>query len=77
MIWQSTVGDASVIKFSHGLWGLDEESNSSDYRELTNLIKTLEEGLRAGQLVSSEVWIFNDNSLIDPCFGNVTLQATA
>jgi hypothetical protein len=56
------MGDARGIRFSH------EESNSSNYRELSNLFETLEEGLHSGQLTTTEVWIFTDNSTAESMF---------
>ena len=39
-----------------GLWGKDEEDKSSNYRELRNLVETVEEEAREGYLKDSELW---------------------
>ncbi len=45
-----------------GLWGKDKEDKSSNYRELRNLVETVEEEAREGYLKDSELWLFTDNS---------------
>jgi len=51
-----------------GLWGKDEEDKSSNYRELRNLVETVEEEAREGYLKDSELWLFIDNSTAESCF---------
>ena len=51
-----------------GLWGSDEESESSNYRELLNLVETVEEEARGGHLKNAELWLFTDNSTAESCF---------
>ncbi len=63
-----TMGNAQGVTFTHGLWGIDEGGNSSNYRELANLVETLEEGVRSDRLANSEVWIFTDNSTAESVF---------
>lgn len=45
-----------------GLWGRDSEEDSSNYRELNNLVETVEEEAAEGYLGGGELWIFTDNS---------------
>lgn len=63
-----TIGNAQGVEFSHGLWGKDTEAASSNFRELHNLVTTLEEGVKSGKLLHSEVWIFTDNSTAESVF---------
>jgi hypothetical protein len=51
-----------------GLWGRDKERQSSNYRELQNLVKTVEEEAESGYLIDRELWIFTDNSTGESCF---------
>ena len=53
---------------SYGLWGRDDESQSSNYRELRNLVDTVEEEASEGYLGESELWLFTDNSTAEACF---------
>jgi hypothetical protein len=50
------------------LWGRDEEGLSSNYRELHNLVETVEEKAAAGYLRGGEMCIFTDNSTAESCF---------
>ena len=45
-----------------GLWGKDSEAESSNYRELNNLVETVEEEAMEGRMEGGELWIFTDNS---------------
>ena len=45
-----------------GLWGKDSECESSNYRELNNLVETVEEEALEGRMEGGELWIFTDNS---------------
>ncbi len=59
-----------------GLWGRDEEGQSSNYRELRNLVETVKEEALAGYLTNRELWIFTDNSTAESCFfkGGLSLK---
>ena len=73
-------GDASASGFGasiglrqgvHGrfeVWGKDAEDKSSNYRELRNLVETVEEEALTGGLSDSELWVFTDNSTAKSCF---------
>ena len=52
----------------YGLWGKDDEAQSSNYRELRNLVDTVEEEANEGHLNESELWLFTDNSTAEGCF---------
>ena len=52
----------------YGLWGKDDEAQSSNYRELCNLVETVEEEAVKGHLGGSELWLFTDNSTAKGCF---------
>jgi hypothetical protein len=51
-----------------GVWGRDEEDKSSNYRELCNLVETVEEEALAGRMSDTELWLFTDNSTAESCF---------
>ncbi len=50
------------VHFRYGLWGRDEGSGSSNFRELSNLVVALEDGVAQGYLTHTEVFIYTDNT---------------
>jgi len=64
----ATVGDQSQLFYSHGIWNNYTEDQSSNYRELVNLVNVLEEGVASGRLLDTETWIFTDNSTSEAVF---------
>jgi len=56
------------IQVRYGIWGRDEETASSNYRELLNLVLSVEAEADAGHLRNSELWLFTDNSTAENCF---------
>jgi len=57
---------------THGVWGVENSNNSSNYRELSNLVNSLEMGLASGHLKHSEFFLFTDNSAAEAVFHNGT-----
>jgi hypothetical protein len=64
----NTLGSKEAITYTHGIWDAEGSAKSSNYRELSNIVTTLEEGLNSGQLRQSEVWLFTDNSVSESVF---------
>ena len=60
----ATIERPGGIQGRLGLWGSDEESASSNYRELLNLVETVEEEAKLGHLHRTELWLFTDNSTV-------------
>ncbi len=52
----------------YGLWGADKDHQSSNYRELRNLVETAEEEAVEGYLKDGEFWLFTNNSTAESCF---------
>ena len=50
-----------------GVWGTSEESESSNWKEFTNVVDSLEEEAEAGNLGDAEVFMFTDNSTVEAC----------
>jgi hypothetical protein len=48
-----------------GVWAWDENEESSNWREFTNVIETLEEEGAAGLLYKKELYLFTDNSTVE------------
>ena len=55
-----TKGDR--LNYRYGIWGMDVDDSTSNYRELKNLVKSLERSGHAGELDGKEVFLFTDNS---------------
>jgi hypothetical protein len=51
-----------------GLWGKDNEEQSSNYQELRNLVNTVVEEAKEGHLRNGELWLFTVNSTAKSCF---------
>jgi hypothetical protein len=51
-----------------GLWGKDDEEQSSNYQELHNLVDTVKEEAKKEHLKNGELWLFTDNSTAKSCF---------
>ena len=62
------------INYRYGTWGTDAQNNSSNYRELNNLVETLEHMGRKNELMGVELFIFTDNSVAEGAYykGNST-----
>jgi hypothetical protein len=58
----------SGISYRVGVWGKDAEDSSSNYRELRNLVETLEAEAEAGNLNNCEMFMMTDNSTAEACF---------
>jgi hypothetical protein len=60
--------------YSYGVWGRDQEESSSNYKELNNLVSSVERLLADGTLVGAETFIFTDNFTAESAFykGNTT-----
>lgn len=71
----SVAGFGSTLKlpdgctfFRHGLWGRDADDVSLNFRELSNLVDTIEEGVGSGELLNAELFIFTDNSTAEGAY---------
>lgn len=61
-----------TLMYSSGQWESSWSEESSNYRELRNLILTLEEAQANGDLYNTEVFVFTDNSMAERAFYNGT-----
>jgi len=64
----SSIAGPHGLLFRHGLWGSDGNGKSSNYRELCNLVETVEEGLGDKSLEGCELFIFTDNTVAEAAF---------
>lgn len=56
------------LRIRHGIWGSDAKNKSSNYKELRNIVETIEADVRSGFLSGSELFIFTDNIVDESCF---------
>jgi hypothetical protein len=56
------------VSYYSGQWSEDSGSNSSNYRELSNLINSMEQAHLDGTLADSEVFVFTDNTAAESAF---------
>ena len=57
----------SGFNFRIGVWGADEDIESSNWKEFTNVVEALEEEGAEGNLNDSEVFMFTDNATVESC----------
>ena len=53
--------------FRVGVWGSLEKDESSNWKEFSNVVESLEEEARSGGLEHSEVFMFTDNATVEAC----------
>ena len=51
-----------------GIWSAEEQAESSNYKELCNLVESTEEEAEAGRLSNCEFFLFTDNSTAENCY---------
>jgi hypothetical protein len=56
------------VHYRFGRWGSDTDGKSSNFRELRNLVSTLEQMALAGELKGVEMFLFTDNSTAEAAF---------
>ena len=56
------------VRFWIGLWTAAEEEESSNYKEMRNLVDMVKEEAEAGRLQNCEFFLFTDNSTAESCF---------
>jgi hypothetical protein len=56
------------VKYRFGRWGSEGEGTSSNYRELRNLVDSLDEMGGKGELCGVEIFLFTDNSTAEAAF---------
>ena len=64
----STFSAPGEILYRHGIWGADDSGRSSNWRELTNLVETLELEAMEGRLRGCEIFVFTDDWMAETAF---------
>jgi hypothetical protein len=58
----------SEISYRVGVWSPDEDSSSSNFRELRNLVESIEHEVERGRLRNAELFMFTDNSTAEAAY---------
>jgi len=61
-------GDEDKIYFPYRRWGSDLDASSSNFRELNNLVESLEDIIEEQNLGGVEIYVFTDNSTAEAAF---------
>ena len=61
--------------FRHGQWAERVEKESSNYRELANLVLAVEEACDSGKMQNCELFLFTDNTTAEGCYYRGTSQS--
>jgi hypothetical protein len=62
------VKDKRGVRFRIGLWSAAEEAESSNFKELKNLVDTVSEEAKAGRVQDCELFMFTNNLMAESCF---------
>jgi hypothetical protein len=55
----------SGVRCQIGVWGKDEETETSNFKEFENVVLTIEEEAKHGALQGSSMYLFTDNSMVE------------
>ena len=64
----SSIERPGGVGLRYGIWGKDADGDSSNFRELKNLVEAVEDEAKEGRLRGAELWLFTDNSTAESCF---------
>jgi hypothetical protein len=64
----SSLTSPGGILYTIGVWGKDDSTETSNFRELHNLVATLERHVDDGSLSGSEVYLFTDNTTAEASY---------
>ncbi len=56
------------VMYRYGVWGRDADNTSSNYRELRNLVESLEDAYQDTRLQNCEIFLFTDNSTAEGAY---------
>jgi len=71
----STLSNGSKLFFEYGQWCSSESEQSSNWRELNNLLASLETWIKTQDLKGTQVFIFTDNSTAESAFWKGTSKS--
>ena len=66
--FSETMESDSGLRYRLGIWSADEKKESSNYKELNNLVESTEHEVESGRLRNCEFFLFTDNSTAESCY---------
>jgi hypothetical protein len=63
----ATFTKGNGFSYRVGVWGSDDQQESSNWKEFTNIVDSLEDEAKSGGLDNCEVFMFTDNSTVESC----------
>ena len=63
----ATFTNGTGFSYRVGVWGSSDAAESSNWKEFTNIVDSLEDEAEAGHLQDSEVFMFADNATVEAC----------
>ena len=63
----STFTHGSGFTYRIGVWDTDDANESSNWKEFCNIVTSLEDEAKDGNLADSEIFMFTDNSTVESC----------
>lgn len=61
----STIQTRQGLKYCVGVWGSDEDDESSNFKELENVVTTIKEEAASGALHDAAIFFFTDNTTVE------------
>lgn len=62
-----TFNSGPGFTFRIGVWGSLDQDESSNWKEFTNVVESLEEEGKTGNLENTELFVFTDNTTVEAC----------
>jgi hypothetical protein len=53
------------LKYRIGVWGYDDQEESSNYKEFRNVVNAIEEEVASGNMTGSTLFFFTDNTTVE------------
>lgn len=66
--FSETLKSESGLRYRLGIWSALEKKESSNYKELNNLVESTEHEVESGRLRNCEFFLFTDNSTAESCY---------
>ena len=71
----ATLLDADVTYFEYGQWSTEMSEESSNWRELNNLVESIESWVRSHDMKGSQLFVFTDNMTAECAFWKGTSKS--
>ena len=72
----TTLGQETEVFYEYGQWCTEESEQSSNWRELKNLVDALEGWIQIHSLSGSQLFLFTDNAIAEAAYWKGTQKST-